>query len=286
MIMAHNEPYILDKLIKMLDYPNNDIYIHIDAKSKLIDAKTLCTNYAHLVLVPSRNMTWGGVSQIYVILGLLEKALKTKHDYYHLISGVDLPLKNNSDMVDFFVKNKGKEFIGITPGWAESPTISERYKLHWLFQDNIGKKRNLIFFLSRIITNIEKIYGYKRERGEKIYFYGGPVWFSITEDAAIYIIKHGGWAKKRFRATICCDEIFAQTIIGNSEFAERIYNKGVKDSHSQCLRFVRFNKESPFVLEIKDLDDLVNSGCLFARKFATNSVNEIALVDKIYDLYR
>ena len=25
MIMAHNEPYVLDKLIHMLDYPNNDI---------------------------------------------------------------------------------------------------------------------------------------------------------------------------------------------------------------------------------------------------------------------
>ena len=39
MIMAHNEPYVLDKLIHMLDYPNNDIYIHVDAKSNLIDKR-------------------------------------------------------------------------------------------------------------------------------------------------------------------------------------------------------------------------------------------------------
>lgn len=30
LIMAHNEPYVLEKFIRMLDYPDNDIYIHID----------------------------------------------------------------------------------------------------------------------------------------------------------------------------------------------------------------------------------------------------------------
>jgi hypothetical protein len=53
----------------------------------------------------------GGVSQIYVILDLITEALKTEHDYYHLISGVDLPLKNNYDMVEFFKKIKEKNLL-------------------------------------------------------------------------------------------------------------------------------------------------------------------------------
>lgn len=64
MIMAHNEPYVLDKLIHMLDYPNNDIYIHVDAKSNLIDKRKLYTNSAGLVILPSRRLTWGGKSNI------------------------------------------------------------------------------------------------------------------------------------------------------------------------------------------------------------------------------
>lgn len=41
LIMAHNEPYVLEKLIRMLDYPDNDIYIHIDEKSQLINKDAL-----------------------------------------------------------------------------------------------------------------------------------------------------------------------------------------------------------------------------------------------------
>lgn len=43
LIMAHNEPYVLEKLIRMLDYPDNDIYIHIDEKSQLINKDALYT---------------------------------------------------------------------------------------------------------------------------------------------------------------------------------------------------------------------------------------------------
>ena len=60
MIMAHNEPYVLDKLIQMLDYPNNDIYIHVDAKSNLIDKHKLETRLARLEVIQSQNLSWGG----------------------------------------------------------------------------------------------------------------------------------------------------------------------------------------------------------------------------------
>lgn len=60
MIMAHNEPYVLDKLIRMLDYPDNDIYIHVDAKSNLIDKSKLHTHSAGLMILTSRKLTWGG----------------------------------------------------------------------------------------------------------------------------------------------------------------------------------------------------------------------------------
>lgn len=286
MIMAHNEPYVLEKLIKMLDYPNNDLYIHVDIKSNLIDPSKLHTKMAHLVIIPSRSVAWGGVSQINCILDLLTEAVKSEHDYYHLISGVDMPIKNNSDMVAFFEENKGKEFIGITPKWAESPAIAQRYELHWFLQDRIGKRRNLLYFVSRIITKAEKIVRFKRKSRESIHFYGGPVWFSITENAAIYILNHGDWAKKRFENTICCDEIFAQTIIGNSSFGNCIYKHNIQDSHAECMRYVRFNKESPFILDMKDFEDLVKSDRLFARKFGTKKPEEKELVDKIFDLYK
>ena len=35
LIMAHNEWDMLNKLIQALDYPNNDIYLHIDKKESI-----------------------------------------------------------------------------------------------------------------------------------------------------------------------------------------------------------------------------------------------------------
>ena len=34
LIMAHNEFYILEKLLKLIDDERNDIYLHIDKKAK------------------------------------------------------------------------------------------------------------------------------------------------------------------------------------------------------------------------------------------------------------
>lgn len=283
MIMAHNEPYVLNKLIEMLDYPNNDLFIHVDKNSTSIDSEKLKTKKAQLTVIQSRSVSWGGCSQINCILDLLSEALKSTHDYYHLISGQDLPIKSNVERVTFFKKNNGKEFIGVTQDWASSSSIAHRYELHWFWQDKIGKKKNLIWLLSRIISRTEMNVGYKRKNGD-ICFYGGPVWFSITEKAAAYLLSQGEWIRKRFKNTICCDEIYAQTIICNSFLKSHIYE--ADDSHAQCMRYVRFNGESPFVLDLEDFDNLIHSDCMFARKFGTETQKEKELVDKIYDLYK
>ena len=53
----------------------------------------------------------GGYSQINVELALLSETTKTPHAYYHLISGVDFPLKSQADIHQFFDDNAGKEYI-------------------------------------------------------------------------------------------------------------------------------------------------------------------------------
>lgn len=38
-------------------------------------------------------INWGGHSQIKCVLIMLQEARKKEYDYYHLLSGVDIPLK-------------------------------------------------------------------------------------------------------------------------------------------------------------------------------------------------
>lgn len=52
----------------------------------------------------------GGVTQIQAELGLLACATdRRKYAYYHLLSGMDLPLKSQTDIHSFSESNSGKK---------------------------------------------------------------------------------------------------------------------------------------------------------------------------------
>lgn len=63
LIIAHNNWTLLNRLIKRLDHPNNDIYIHIDKKSELKhsfiqDIKAIC-EYSTIKLIKRNKINWG-----------------------------------------------------------------------------------------------------------------------------------------------------------------------------------------------------------------------------------
>ena len=97
LIMVHNDIYILEKLLSLIDNEYNDIYLHIDKKTKNIDLdelKNICKK-SDLYIVKRKNVKWSSYSQIECELLLLDEALKNnKYSYYHLLSGVDLVIKD------------------------------------------------------------------------------------------------------------------------------------------------------------------------------------------------
>ena len=57
----------------------------------------------------------GGVTQIQAELGLLTCATdRREYAYYHLLSGMDLPLKSQTDIHSFFENNSGKNFVNFS----------------------------------------------------------------------------------------------------------------------------------------------------------------------------
>lgn len=118
LIMAHNNFKVLEKIIELLDNKKNDIYIHIDKKVKFNyeeekKYKSMARNSKIKFLENRIKISWGGYSQIECELLLIKEALKSEenYSYFHLISGVDLPLKNSDQIYNFFEKNNGKEFV-------------------------------------------------------------------------------------------------------------------------------------------------------------------------------
>ena len=89
LIMAYSEYEQLNLLLKMLDYPGNDIYVHIDRKSPEPDRDSLLKGikYSKVYIYQNYKVYWGDFSQTACEVFLLEEAIKNGYDYYHLLSG-------------------------------------------------------------------------------------------------------------------------------------------------------------------------------------------------------
>ena len=282
LITVHHQFEILEKLLMLLDDPRNDIYIHVDAKVRDFDFNRFANilKYSAVFFVPRIPVYWGGYSQIEATLILLRESVKKGYSYYHFISGVDLPLKTQNYIHNFFDKRQGTEFVGF-----EAPVMPERFysrfQIYHMYQDSVGRKKCPLYYWEEILIYIQKKIHLRRIKSEGIIFQKGCNWFSITDSLARYIVSREDFVKSTFAYSRCCDELFIHTLIINSDFKDRIYQKtyGKDNGSAACMRYVNF-KYKDNVFRTADYDDLVSSELLFARKFDINVDRNI--IEKIF----
>lgn len=90
-------------------------------------------------------------------LALLSEATKKPHFYYHLISGVDFPLKSQADIHQFFDNNAGKEYISFDQCKERMEELKDRIRYyHWL-QDKIGRNRGKLIAIMYRPENLMKM---------------------------------------------------------------------------------------------------------------------------------
>lgn len=279
LIMAHNEWDILKKILIILDYPTNDIYIHIDKKVKQVDLESLKKEVkeSNLYFVKRMKISWGGYSLVNCELVLLSAAIKAMYEYYHLISGVDMPLKTPQEIDAFFMKNKGRNFISIEVNISKTRKYLERINLYHFLQDNIGRNRgkmtSLLAGLENRLLKLQNKFGIDRTVKEQTMFYKGAQWFSINHAMAKQVLTDKKFIKKHFKYTHCADEIFLQTIAMRSELRETICSVGV--------RYIDWRRGNPYTFRLEDYDELINSEMLFARKFSSSVDEEV--IDKLFE---
>ena len=62
LIMAHNNPKILEVLLEMIDDERNDIFLHVDKKSTMLRDNNFAARRARLYILDKRiNVKWGGI---------------------------------------------------------------------------------------------------------------------------------------------------------------------------------------------------------------------------------
>ena len=282
MIMAHNDFDMLYEILRELDYRRNDIFLHIDRKSQNVPIEHLCSavKEANLVIIPRKNVNWGGYTQIACELHLMRNALESGHHaYYHMMTGAMAPIKSQEEIFEFFDNCGNKEFIG----FDNSSNFESRVCLYHIYNE-IGKATTKTDQIKVLIINkfngFQKKIGYIYKPTRNISFKKGFVYWSLTEDAIKYILINEKNIKKIYKHSFCGDELFIQTLLYNSEFRKKIYN--LDDEYESCLRFIKpalswnkdfsggsieLAKKSENSITVSDLPMLVKSEKLYGWKF-------------------
>lgn len=273
LILAHADFIILEKLVRALDDERNDIFIHFDLKVK--NLPSVQTEHAGLFILKDRvNVRWGDLSVVEAEYKLFEAAAaRDVYTYYHLLSGVDMPLKSQDDIHEFFRVHQGKEFIGFsTYDYIEE--VRRKVNRWHLFPHDFKNQSMIKRVLRASFVRSQELLNIQRNR--KVEFRKGTQWVSITDGLVRHLITAKPWVMKTFTHTFCPDEIYKHTLCWSSEYRQNIYS--LDNEADGCLRAIGWKDNTIKEWKSADYDTLMKSGRIFARKFSSK---DIQIVDRI-----
>ena len=268
LILAHHEFAILQELVTALDDDRNAIFIHIDRKVQVIPE--LRTIQAELHFVPDAeriDIRWGHFSQIEAELALFTMASSHgPYSYYHVISGVTLPLKNQDEIHRYFATGSDIQYF-IPLGFSKLE-LEEKGNMINMGMRNFAKSRSAQIWRQQFIR-------FQRRLGIRVNadrsFMKAANWVSITQDAVDYLLGVKQDIFKKYRYTMCGDELFIPTELHYS-------NRNWTCMYSDELLYQEMDGSNARELTLHDFDAMVASRAIFARKF---SVKEKELVKKV-----
>lgn len=280
LIMAHHRPDLLVLLLEAIDDVRNDIYLHIDAKSS-IDSNIYLPQKSNLYFIPRNNVQWAGYSQVDCTLKLLKAAVQNgPYQYYHFLTGSTFPLKNQDDMHAFFDAHKGTEFVG----FDNHTTTIERVKYYHLFHESgklTGLSGHIKSGLRESLKFIQKLLSVDLFKKYHLEYKKGFAYWSITDDAARYLIDHEAVIYRMLRYSISGDEVFVQVLLYNSQFKSKLYSltDEWEGSLRECAWGSNIGVRPGCNYTYMDLEYLLNSNLCFALKF--EGADGLALIKKI-----
>ncbi len=291
-IIAHNEPVMLNHLVEMIDDDRNDIFIMVDMKTDINIFNGIQAKRSNLYYTSRVDVRWGDISLIEAEMTLFESAfLHGSYQVYHLLSGVDLPIKSQDYIHRFIEEHPNTEFVGYAQSEFNKKDLKYKTDYYHYFTRYYRLRnvwiRKAISLLRKILILSQKIM--RIHRTHPIELKKGVNWCSITNDFCIYLLEHKEEIMQMFWRTSCCDEMFLQSLLWNSPFRKNIYRPN-KDFES-CLRLIDWQRGNPYVWgsdinenskggDSIDFKMIVDSDALFARKFSSSFPDIISKVKK------
>lgn len=278
-VLAHAYPEQLGLLLSELRHPHVRCYVHLDARTDRLPFDEALADlepeaYRWLPRHPSR---WGGPEAVDASLEGIAAAVDDGCHHVLQISGQDLPLLPIDRIVDFFQNNRGRSFVDHFPlpgdRWQHGGMLRiERYSFDVFgrriihlprgMEASLRWKRRLLNTALGLAVSIRP----KRKFPSYVQPHGGSSWWNLDREAAAWILEfvaaHPDY-RRYHQHTHCTDEIFFQSIVGGTEFAE--WHEIVNDS----LRYIRWERGAyhPNMITVKQFPELLGARVPFGRKF-------------------
>lgn len=275
------------RLVDRLDDDSVNFFIHIDKKvsasiyNSLVDK---LSNKPNVYFIKRYTCYWAGFgiveATIQGIKELLDKQID--FDYLALLSGQDYPIKTNLYIRKFLLKHKGNSFIHYNSfpyfewknennGWGRIDSWHFlRQNRHYTYpKQNIFGSRIGRWLLNPFFNIASALLPFKRTFPTGFHPYGGAQFWCLYKTHVQYvhsIIQQNTDFVSFFRYVFVPDEIFFQTIIGNSAFKA--------ECHNDTLTYVEWYRPGATLYK-SDADAIMNTFHLFARKFDTTVDAEI-----------
>jgi hypothetical protein len=273
-ILTHKNPDQLFRLIKTLQHPQFDFFIHLDGKVQLSELERL-KEFPNVKFISNRiACNWGGFTILQAIFISISQILNSglKYEFINLISGQDYPVISPQQIYEFLDERKGKNFISFDAehdsDWWK--TALDRFQKYHFTDLNFKGK----FFAEKILNMVTPA----RKFPEYTKLYGGnkSTWWTISTDCAAYLTEKF-YSNPRMTSFLkyCwgTDEFLIPTLIMNSPYKDHVVNDN--------LRYIDWSEgnANPKLLDLNDFENIRSSNMLFARKFDDFYDQEI--LDKI-----
>jgi hypothetical protein len=222
LILAHNNPRLLSRLVGELSSERASFFVHIDSKADIASFEALRAQPRVHFCERRVSGAWGDFSLVQATLDMMALAMRHDSGFTRvvLLSGSTLPVQPTGYIEDFFARQPDANFMEAFPmpndDYGKSLGRLEHY---WL-----RRARPLLrlkWSLQNLINKYAPLRDYRVALGE-LQPMAGSQWWAVTGRACHYMLDYAAEHRRfvRFCHHVdCSDEFFFQTILGNSHLA-------------------------------------------------------------------